>query len=58
MTAHPLRLMRQYRRSRTRLGRAWDRARFWVREQLIPISLLVGTLAIPATAVMVQAVGS
>jgi hypothetical protein len=55
MTADPLRLMRQYRRPRTRVGRAFDRARFWVREQLIPISLLVGTLAIPATAVLIQA---
>ncbi len=55
MTADPLRLMRQYRRPRTRLGRAWDRARFWVREQLVPISLLVGVFMFPATAVMVQA---
>lgn len=50
MSAHPLRLMRQYRRPRTRLGRWWARSRLWVREQLVPISLLVGTLTIPAYA--------
>jgi len=55
MSADPLRLMRQYRRPRTRVGRVWDRARFWVREKLVPCVWLVGTLTIPATAVMVQA---
>jgi len=55
MTADPLRLMRQYRRPRTRVGRAWDRTRRWVREQFVPCAWLVGTLTIPATAVMIQA---
>ena len=55
MTAHPLRLMRQYRRPRTRTGRAFDRAWRWVREKLTPISLLTAVLTIPATAAMIQA---
>lgn len=58
MSADPLRLMRQYRRPRTRPGRCWARCRRWIREQFIPVSLLVGTLTIPAYAVIVQAVGS
>lgn len=55
MSADPLRLMRQYRRPRTRAGRAWDRARFWVREKFVPWAWLVGTLTIPATAILIQA---
>lgn len=58
MTAHPLRLMRQYRRPRTRAGRVWARCRFWVREKFVPCAWLVGTLTIPAYAVIVQAVGA
>jgi len=55
VSAHPLRLMKQYRRPRTRPGRAWDRLRFWVREKFVPCAWLVGVFMFPATAVMIQA---
>lgn len=55
MTADPLRLMRQYRRPRTRAGRVYGRCWRWVRETLVPVSLLVAVFMFPATAVMVQA---
>lgn len=54
MSADPLRLMRQYRRPRTRAGRVYGRCWRWVRETLVPVSLLVAVFMFPATAVMVQ----
>jgi hypothetical protein len=40
----------QYRRRRTQFGRDIDRLLRWLRERALPISLLVGTLTIPAYA--------
>jgi hypothetical protein len=58
MSVDPLRLMRQYRRPRTRPGRCWARCRSWIREKLVPVSLLVGTLTIPAYAGIQLVAGS
>lgn len=42
----------QYRRRRSAFGRDIDRLLRWLRERALPITLLVGTLTIPAYAVI------
>lgn len=49
---------RPYRRRRSQFGRDIDRLLRWLKERCIPVSLLVGTLTIPAYAGIQLVAGS